>query len=61
MTVVVRNCYLTNGQPATADNANSIIYPVLPEGVQQPTPAKAAANVVAAIAALLLTPQPSLK
>lgn len=61
MSVVVRNCYLTNGQPATADNANSIIYPVLPEGVQQPTPAKAAANVTAAIVALLQTPQPGLE
>jgi len=60
MAITVANCYLTNGTPATAASSVDVIYPSKREGVAQPTPAQAAANVVKAIAALSATPQPGL-
>ena len=51
-------CYTTNGQPVVVTDRSVVIVPPF-EGRAWPTPAQAAANVVAAIAAL--TPQPSIK
>jgi len=54
----VPGCYTTNGQPVVVTDRSVVIVPPF-EGRAWPTPAQAAANVVAAIAAL--TPQPSIK
>jgi len=59
-TITIPNCYTTQGLPATAASLQEVIYPPVQEGAQIPTPAQAAANITAAIANLVNTPQPGL-
>lgn len=60
MAATVPGCYdARTGQLATVSNRNEIVYPRQREGVTRPTPAKGAAEVFKAIAAI--TPQGGLK
>lgn len=52
MTYTVPNCYNTDGSPVVVADKSVVIKPQPPELRARPTPAKAAANVLAAIAQL---------
>jgi hypothetical protein len=52
-TSYIPGCYTTSGAPVPVPaNVNDVIKPTVREGRTMPTPAKAAANVTAAIAQL---------
>jgi hypothetical protein len=52
MSITAPGCYTTDGQPVTVDGAWVLIKPLNYEGRTQPSPAQAAAKVLAAIATL---------